>query len=411
MAGSSTLLIGVDGGATEVKAHAVQCGDMRRVCDFSLRQEAAFRRYPLAKGFEPLPLEDQFAQREAHDIRPGTEEVEQGRYWVAAAAEAICEVAQQAGERRLLIGIGMPGLKTPDGRGIEVIHHGPRIPDYLAQLERLLRESGLELRAPIAALGSDADYCGLGEECAAKGLFRDVEHAYYLGGGTGIADALKLNGRLISFNQTKSWIQKSWQMVSTWGNTYENLVSARALNEIYGRLTAASAGNRATGDVKSTECGDESNYPEHAASAGEPVARGWLGAAAMILAELIFERMWTIKNGRRRAAWRGPAYAALAEQHAHRGTVLQRVVIGQRIGLIYNDPDNRLNFGVKLESCLAGLIAAAGDSKMIAAYLEPTSSDKPSRPVLKSEVLRASRLRAAPALGAAVAALRAFPSM
>ncbi len=33
------------------------------------------------------------------------------------------------------IGMGMPGLKTADGRGICVINNGPRMPDFLLQFE------------------------------------------------------------------------------------------------------------------------------------------------------------------------------------------------------------------------------------------------------------------------------------
>ena len=106
---------------------------------------------------------------------PRIAEDEQGAEWVHAACQAIVEVANTGPAGQVLIGMGMPGLKTPDGRGIEVINNGPRLPDYLDRLEQGLAAAGVQLLRPVAVLGSDADYCGLGEQHAAEGLFRDVE--------------------------------------------------------------------------------------------------------------------------------------------------------------------------------------------------------------------------------------------
>ena len=41
---NDTLLIGVDGGATEVKAHAVDCDNLQQPSAFRLRAEAAVPR-------------------------------------------------------------------------------------------------------------------------------------------------------------------------------------------------------------------------------------------------------------------------------------------------------------------------------------------------------------------------------
>jgi hypothetical protein len=378
-----TLLIGVDGGATEAKAHAVTCEDWQTPAGFRLRDEQASRVYPTVADFVPVPVTDQFSQRNAGDIRLTEGERTQGTAWIAATAEAIGDVAKQCGAQRILVGVGMPGLKTPDGRGICVINNGPRLPEYLDQLESKLADAGLTLAAPVAALGSDADYCGLGEEFAADGLFRDVSDAYYFGGGTGIADAMKLDGELVRFDQAKAWLQKSWQLASAMGPTFEKLISAKSLNAVY-------AGLRPDG---------ESAFPEAAAATGDPIAQTWLRTASMILAELVFERLWTIKNGRASAAHRGDAYQALETDHPHRGTVLQRVIIGQRIGQLYANPDHHAAFAGPFEQCLARLISQSDDRGLINATLRGPDQLKPG-------LVQASKLRAAPALGAAVAAAR-----
>jgi len=396
------VLIGVDGGATEVKAHAVACDDLSRRAAFRLRSESAARVYPRLPGFVPLPVTEQLAQRDSGDLRRSAEEVEQAGRWVTAAAEAVVDVARQCGVARVLVGVGMPGLKTPDGRGINVINNGPRIPDYLDRFEQQVAAMGITLLVPVAALGSDADYCGLGEEYADEGLFRDVQNAYYCGGGTGIADAMKLRGRLVPFDQARTWIQKSWQIPSALGPTFEKLVSASSLNRVWTELNAVT--------LRPTT--DPTSYPEVAALAGDSLAAAWLDTAALVLAELIFERLWTIRNGRAAAAQRGEAYARLAAEHEYRGLLLDRVVIGQRVGLIYGDPRFRPIFGDRVDAYLAAFVARSGDAGMSEAYLQrPPGGRADGGPVsaaMKAGFVRASRLRAAPALGAAIAAWQAF---
>ena len=186
------VLIGVDGGATEIRAHAGACDDLAQPSSFELGPVAASREYRRVPGFEPLPLAEQLAQRDGNAISLAAAEKAQGALWLEAACETIAQVAKRCAARRVLIGVGMPGLKTSAGRGICVINNGPRVPDYLDRLEQALAAGGVDLLSPVAALGSDADYCGLGEQHAAGGLFGDVENAYYLGGGTGLAEALKL---------------------------------------------------------------------------------------------------------------------------------------------------------------------------------------------------------------------------
>ena len=390
MSTNSTLLIGVDGGATEVKAHAVDCDDLDAPRAFDLRSEAASRVYVRHAEFTPAPVAQQLAERDAGALQITAAEREQARAWIAAAAEAIRDVAVEAGAQRVLVGMGMPGLKTADQRGIAAINNGPRCPTFLDDLEDALGAAGVALAAPIAALGSDADYCGLGEQHARDGLFRDVTSAYYVGCGTGIADAMKLGGQLVPFDAAKAWIQKSWQMPSALGPTFEKLVSAKSLNAVYDGLRAGWCG------PLQPDRGTE--FPELASAAGHPAAQAWLHAAALVLAELIFERLWTIRNGRAAAAHRGEAYVGLETEHPHRGVLLERVIIGQRLGELYAAAQHRPCFADPLDAMLARMIADGGDEELREHSLS-SSGDR-----LKSGFLIPSKLRAAPALGAAVAA-------
>jgi hypothetical protein len=393
------LLVGIDGGATEVKAHQVdwsgptgpdragaadgQLGNLS-LGQFRLGVAAASRKYDRLPDFTPVQVSDQFAQRDAGRIDLTDSERRQGCQWVDAAVASVAEVCAQAGRRRTLIGMGMPGLKTTDGRGIEVINNGPRIPDFLQQFEARLAAGGIELAVPVAALGSDADYCGLGEMHAESGLLRDVKNAYYAGAGTGVADAMVLDGQLVPFDAAKPWLQKAWQFPSAIGPTFEKLVSASSLNALYHGL----APNRADA------------FPEADAAAGQPVAVATMRLAATVLAELLLERLWTIARGRMPLTHRGEAYLALKEKHPYSGTILERLILGQRLGAVYADDRYQAVFAEPLRACLAAMIGQTDDRELIAHALDHGN--------LKSGFLLGSTLRAAPAIGAAVAAVAAW---
>ena len=136
-------------------------------------------------------------------------------------------------DKNAIVGIGMPGLKTKNKRGIIALINGPRMPDYSQFIESRLLEANMSLVSPIAHLGSDADYCGLGEEYAENGLFKDVKNAYYLGGGTGVADAMKLNGKLVPFDNTKAWIAKTWEMKCDKNISLEKYASSSGIQSIF----------------------------------------------------------------------------------------------------------------------------------------------------------------------------------
>ena len=147
---------------------------------------------------------------------------------------------QRSDTNRVLIGIGMPGIKTRYGLGIAVLKNGPRITNYAVRLENEITLAGIELVQPINQIGSDAYYCGIGEEYAGEGSFRNVRNSYYLGGGTGAADALKLDGKVIPLDETKGWFVKTWEMKCPDGYSVEKYVSSSGIQSIYGELIGKS---------------------------------------------------------------------------------------------------------------------------------------------------------------------------
>ena len=80
--------------------------------------------------------------------------------------------------------------------------------------------------------------------------------------------------------------------------------------------------------------------------------------------------------------------------------MLDRVVIGQRLGQIYADRRYHPVFATKLDAHVAGMIIGLGDHLLIDRCLDESK--------LKPGFVCASSLRAAPALGAAIAAAQAY---
>ncbi len=228
-------LIGIDGGATKVSSGIIEVSDDNKSYSQSSFQSTVH--YSSQDGylpnFTPVPVPEQIAERDSNQIRITEKEESQGITYIKSTIDTIASLASAVGNVPLVIGIGMPGLKTDDMRGINVIANGPRMLSYCDVIESELAKMNIQLAAPIARLGSDADYCGIGELYAKDGTFKDVDNAYYLGGGTGAADALVLDGQLVPFDHIKSWMAKTWEMKNDQDLSLERYASASGLQYLY----------------------------------------------------------------------------------------------------------------------------------------------------------------------------------
>ncbi|MGY8780943.1 MAG: hypothetical protein ACKVJJ_04695, partial [Fidelibacterota bacterium] len=185
------------------------------------------------------------------------------------------------------------GLKTNDGRGIRIMANGPRIPYFCDQIQKTLN-----LEHPIQRLESDADMCVWGEEYAENGAIRSVKNAYYLGGGTGTADGLKIKGNLIPFDDASNWIAKSIELKMSDGQSLETYASMSGINTLRQSITDSEIGT--------------------------------------VLGALIFERISTIYSG-----WKNPFSLSrkLQTDHPFQNTFLDRIVIGQRLSEFLQSED------------------------------------------------------------------------
>ncbi len=382
------LLLGIDGGATKVSARNLTLN--KKTERFSLGKFSADCSYNEIEGFisnfKPTEISVQLAERDNGTIKPTEEENKQAATYIEACARVIESVVKQSGVNQIVVGLGMPGLKTKDKRGISVIANGPRMIDYADKLEKRLTDTGITFVTPIAHLGSDADYCGIGENYSEDGKFKNIKNAYYLGGGTGVADALKLNGKLLPFDETKDWLAKTWEMKSTDGRSLERFTSVGGLQSIYAEIAGK----------KVSELNEKGIYPIQIAelsAKGNPDAKKMIQSAVENISLLLFERITGLYAGSRNTfKFVNPTRPKLSSDHPYLKYVFDRIIIGQRLGDLFESQSGYTEIRKPVIKKLNELIKKSDllDEK---AKLHYADSDK---------IIVSSELREAPAIGAGI---------
>lgn len=284
---SAPLWIGVDLGATRVRAARVRCaagglgaGDPGPVELVSELHQARFA------PFTPVSLAE---QREAHKrsgAAPGDSELGIQPEEARAASERIeCAAdllsralqgapSQRAPSQRAPTGVAVcaPGLRTPDQRGLAVCANAPRAPRWSEQLQAALARRGFDVR--IAALVGDGFAAALGESCARAGGLRGIEDGYVLLPGTGLGEGWKRAGTTVPDDERAQLFEPAWSALCEDGGTWEQRLSLRGLNARYERRAVPGAPPRI----------------EHAARAGDASAREELSAWSRALARWIAAR-------------------------------------------------------------------------------------------------------------------------
>lgn len=391
-------IIGIDGGASKVSAYIVEVSEDGK--NYTLGKENSvkeYRNYPdFQYDFQPVSLPIQLEQIQNNTIELTPPEIKQSKVYYTAFRDVISDLTTFIKAESVLIGIGMPGIKTADRRGIAAMANGPRMPDFATEIERRLDAAGIALAEPITKLGSDADYCGIGEEYAENGAFRNIKNAYYLGGGTGAADALKLHGKLISFDACNDWIAKTWEMCDKNGKSMEIYCSANGIQSVFSELAG----------IPQSELNKNKIYLEHTLEFAAKEDRASIATWQIVsekLADLLFERISTIYSGwQNQFSFINPNKPTLISNHKYRNTLLDRIVMGQRLGKLFQNPLAQKYFVEPLIENLSELVSKSKflDEHAKKHYLQ---SGK-----FNTKIIIASQLREAPALGAGIKAFVKF---
>lgn len=386
------LLIGIDGGATKVNGWSIDIDDTGSL--FTLGNYYSGKSYKEIPGyienFVPVDINVQLAELATNNILPTDVELVQGKTYIKAVVHVVKTIVQKSGKNRILVGIGMPGLKTQDQRGIGAMANGPRIIHYAEDIENDLKDAGIEFIEPISHIGSDAYYCALGEEYAREGQFKSVENSYYLGGGTGAADAIKLHGKVVPLDEIKDWFVKTWEMKSQEGRSIEKYVSSKGIQSIYADLK----------QKELVELDENKIYPlqiRERALKGEPEAVETFQKVSSHLATLLYERITTLYNG-----WQGifqfvnSNRANPSKNHPYQQVLFDSIIIGQRLGDLFRESKGDDVLWNPLLKKLSELISSSNclDEKAKRHYLLGGN--------FRVELLKISDLREAPAIGAGI---------
>ena len=388
----NTVIIGIDGGATKVSGWVIDYSEKTSLFHISdINVQKKYSDFPdYNPGYIPVDIKTQLDEMNSRVLLT-KEEAKQGNVYMSAAAAVVIELIKKYPDKNALVGIGMPGLKTNNKRGIIALANGPRMPEYSGFIESRIRENNLSLLSPIAHLGSDADYCGLGEEYSENGLFKDAKNAYYLGGGTGVADAMKLNGSLLPFDNAKAWIAKTWEMKSDNELSLERYSSASGIQSIFSRHS----------NIPVEELNKNHIYPPQIlekALLNDKAALATIKEISYYIAKLLFERISTIYSG-----WTdlfsfvNPAKEIQEKNHSYKGTLLECIIIGQRLGDLLQDSKKTPLLWKQIITNLTALFNNSSKKELLNHYLKNGE--------FNTGLIAISKLREAPAIGAGVDAL------
>lgn len=224
--------IGIDGGATKVSAGLVSKNENNFFTLDSKPVSVTIRACPsFSSQFYPVSMDTQLDEQSTNSLNLSIEEERQGIAYAEACESALSKINAVTPLKDVPIGIGMPGIKTENKSGISVMNNGPRMPRFLDVLNRRLSMAEFPIRQ-ITILGDDNYYCGLGEIFSEKGSLKNATNALYIGGGTGVADAIVLDEKLVNFETVQDRLKKTWEIMQPNGQSLESLISQKGLMEI-----------------------------------------------------------------------------------------------------------------------------------------------------------------------------------
>ena len=199
-------LIGIDCGASKVLIQSAKINPNRTIISKGRYcKEYVYSSHPdWDPNYQPTPIDVQIKENNNQSILIRRAERRQGDIIVALLQDII---ANMSGSQ---IGICFPGIK--DDNGVTILANGPRIPELLTKLNK------------VDTLYNDSDCCITGELVSNIGKMNDIRNGVYIGGGTGIADGILLNGNVINLNNDKS-PKKSWELILPQGASVESYLS------------------------------------------------------------------------------------------------------------------------------------------------------------------------------------------
>jgi len=193
------LFLGLDGGATKVLA---------QTCEFDLKStlitpNGKHIEYSYNESnnfdstFKPTRLLQQQKEAKKNKYTFSKEEEKQSSSIIDTIVKIILSSVKN--NKISHVGLCFPGIKTTNFDGISIMANGPRSIDMLSQLNQKIK-SKLGHRLSIKTIYDDSECCVIGEIKSSLGKLKNCKNAIYIGGGTGIADGIILNNKIIDIN-------------------------------------------------------------------------------------------------------------------------------------------------------------------------------------------------------------------
>jgi len=303
---SNTLILGIDGGATKVLA---------QTCEFDPKSSLITPNgkhiecsYNESNNFEPTfkptSLLQQQKEAKKNNYKFSKEEIKQSSSIISTIEKIILSSVKN--NKISHIGLCFPGIKTTNFDGISIMANGPRSIDMLSQLNQKIK-SKLGHKLSIKTIYDDSECCVFGETKSSTGKLKNCYNAIYIGGGTGIADGLILNNKLIDL-KNHSGIKRSWELEMPEGETIEQCLSLGGMLRKWNKKKKGSPKNILS-------------LFEYAAS-GDSIANDILEKAVNAFTLLINDRTDFF-------------YSQNAKP--------EKIVIGQRLGNLLSDKNNPLS--------------------------------------------------------------------
>ena len=211
---SDDLLAGIDCGATKVMVQSgAYCSKTNKVSPGSIYHEFHYSDHPGWNfNFKPIPLNIQKDEYQSSNISLTDKEIDQGNVIIETIVSSIKIIEDYK------IGLCFPGLKSHEG--IVVMANGPRIPNLAHHID------------PVKNILNDSDCCVIGELKSTIGMMQDTENGIYIGGGTGIADGIILNGEILTLTNTVG-VPRCWEINVSSNETVETLLSPAGIIKRY----------------------------------------------------------------------------------------------------------------------------------------------------------------------------------
>ena len=219
---NQNVIIGIDCGATKVLVQSAMVdSETGMVSPGEFQLEKAYAKHSSWNlNFIPIHLDIQRQEFLEGTINLTEPEMDQGDVMVETIREVFLNPSvtpflkdrTKEGFKKYLA-LCFPGIKNE--HGIVIMANGPRAPNLYS-------------RIGIDEAYNDSDCCVLGEWKSTIGQLQQCENAIYIGGGTGIADGIILNGDLIDFN-IRDDVIRSWELIMEDGHSVESLLSPKGM--------------------------------------------------------------------------------------------------------------------------------------------------------------------------------------